>query len=171
MVERSFPEGWPEASGGMSALRVQLLFLVAIVLSACASSTDPEGAEYSYFLELPNGPGPHPAVLFMPACSGDFVAREVLESNHARHLREKGSATIMIDPVSRRGIRDGEREICQDMSKAWSHYYKRVGDIKHFVENELPGITEVDQERLGLFGQSGGGISSFHYANAFIRGA
>lgn len=154
----------------MAMIKYSMTIIVLLLTSGCAiTGIYPEGAEYSYAIRLPEGDGPHPTVLFMPACDGGPVSRNVLETNYARPLRQNGFATVMFDPVTRRGIRDGHNEICKNMGTAWAHYHMRVRDIKHFLENEVHNIEYIDVNRIGLFGQSGGGIASFHFAHQQIR--
>ena len=85
---------------GIGAARV----LVACVLATVAA-TSARGAGPEYRVFRPAGPGPHPAVIFAPGCSGfgpSFAPR--VYERVAEQLQGQGYVVLFADYFARRGL-------------------------------------------------------------------
>jgi dienelactone hydrolase len=152
-------------------MRRTLVFIALLALSmACGSAVaqqklhfpaldGKEGiapTELDGYLFRPDGPGPHPAVVFMHGCSGLFsratkaiVSREMAWQ---QQLVAKGFVVLMVDGFAPRDT----AEMCSRTSfKEWL-YLRRPGDA-YAALLYLQGQGFVARDRIGLIGWSNGG--------------
>ncbi|MCL5994755.1 MAG: alpha/beta fold hydrolase [Chloroflexi bacterium] len=99
-------------------------------------------------LHLPNGKGPHPAVLLLHGITGDKTGAHRLFVHAARALAARGIAALRFDM---RGSGDSEGEF-QDMTLA-----AEASDAQVALE-WLIGRSGIDSARVGVLGLSLGGM-------------
>jgi 2,6-dihydroxypseudooxynicotine hydrolase len=109
-----------------------------------------EGSHLAGVLRLPAGEGPHPVVLLL---SGLDSAKEELRSTEQTFLA-RGLATLSLD-----GPGQGEAEYDLPIRGDWSPVAEAVWDF-------LDGVSEVDRDRLGVWGVSLGGYYAARVAAA-----
>ena len=114
---------------------------------------------------------PRPAVLYL---CGHAATQKVAYQAYARKLAELGFVCLIIETTHHQGEAFGEHHGCY--SKGWFHWYSR-GYTPAGVEvwNAIRGLdllserTEVDEDRMGVSGRSGGGAQSWFVAAADER--
>lgn len=104
-------------------------------------------------LRLPAGPGPHPAVVMIPGLDS---AKEEFRSTEALFL-ERGVATFSVD-----GPGQGESEYDVPIRGDWEIPGAAILDV-------LAGESNVDVERLGVWGVSLGGYYAPRVASGDAR--
>ena len=134
------------------------LMLIAMGLAGCAPSlsftsrTD-EGrpVQVSGVLTLPEGQGPHPAVVLMHGSSG---VGPTLATNWPQAFRKAGIATLAIDSFTGRGLTSTVTALSMDKF----HLPTELVWDAHAAANWLRARPGIDSKRLVLMGQSLGGI-------------
>ncbi len=154
-----------------------LLFAFALVGCISGNASFPtasswEQQQVSAFLRLPDGPGPHPAIVLLHGCGGlererpgQFVWRGL--NLHADALLEIGIATLIVDSWGSRGLYFDElmRTNCR-----WGAAGIRVDDLYGAIDY-LNGLPAIDGARIGAVGLSEGGravlraLQTDHYRN------
>jgi dienelactone hydrolase len=149
MAERNMP--WKDARKYSTFASAQKNFYEGLALRGDRASrvTIPygDGKEVAAILSLPEGPGPHPAVIFF---NGFDSIKEMHYAFYARHAAARGVAVLFID-------QEGTGEAM------------RVHGILKQVESEkiaglwydyLAGLDAIDAERIGVAGISNGGYDA-----------
>jgi dienelactone hydrolase len=165
-------------------MRPSLLFIALLAVSTvCGSAAaqqkvrfpaldGKDGAaatELDGYLFRPDGPGPHPTVVFMHGCGGLFsrttnaiVSRETA---WRQQLVDKGFAVLMVDGFTPRDT----VEMCSRTSfKEWL-YLRRPGDA-YAALRYLQAQSFVMRDRIGLMGWSNGGGAVLMAVAATSRG-
>ena len=140
----------------------RLVLLLSVLMVGCSSMTasapggtetgfvDSDGVRIRWYLDLPSGEAPFPAVVFGPG-SGNVSANHSSTIRFARGLNDIGFAVIRYD---KRGTGDSGGEI-PDLSIKNSN--EIIGILAGDMREVLDGIAadpRVDGSRLGLFGAS-----------------
>jgi len=110
----------------------------------------PAGADTStYRMFRPDGPGPHPAVVFVSGCSGfaPAIAPQSYE-RAAEHLRQQGYVVAFADYLGRRGLQN-----CNTSRINRSEVGKDVIAAAHWLRTQ----PFVDPARISTIGWSFGG--------------
>lgn len=129
------------------------------------------GLQVEANLYVPDGPGPHPAVLYL--CGHSELQKASHYQQHARRYAQLGFVTLIIDTVQLgevRGYHHGTYRY------GWFHWISR-GFTPAGVEtwNGIRGLDllavrpDVDATRLGVTGTSGGGAMTWWIAAADAR--
>jgi dienelactone hydrolase len=165
-------------------MRPSLLFIALLAVStACGSAAAQQKIQFPAldgkdgasptaidgYLFRPNGPGPHPAVVFMHGCGGLFsrttnaiVSRETA---WRQQLVDKGFVVLMVDGFTPRDT----VEMCSRTSfKEWL-YLRRPGDA-YAALLHLQTQSFVMRDRIGLMGWSNGGGAVLMAVAATSRG-
>lgn len=116
----------------------------------------PTGQRLAATLTLPDGDGPHPAVLL---CQGLSGVRHLVLPEVAERFADAGLATIRFDYL---GYGDSEGE------RGWIDPIQRVRDARLALE-VLVIRPEVDASRVGVYGHSYGGPVAVHVAAQDLR--
>ena len=105
-------------------------------------------------LTLPDGPGPHPAVILMHGCGGlqPAVARSL--ATHAEVLAEAGFAALVLDSFGPRGISGGW--VCETYDRLGAARRYRMQDAQD-ARAHLAGLARIDGRNIFAMGQSNGG--------------
>lgn len=122
-------------------------------------------------LYVPDAPGPHPGLLYV--CGHSALQKASHYQQHARRYAQLGFVTLIVDTVQNgdvRGYHHGTHRY------GWFHWISR-GYTSAGIEtwNGIRGLDllstlpEVDAERLGVTGTSGGGAMSWWIAAADER--
>jgi len=151
---RRWPARRPDLSSPLLAV------LIPTLLVGCSSFTAPGGTETGFvdsdgvrirwYLDLPSGDAPFPAVVYGPG-SGDVSASHESTLRFARGLTDIGFAVMRYD---KRGTGDSGGEIPQ-LSTGGSDEVVNIlaGDMRA-VFDQMAADPRVDGSRLGLFGAS-----------------
>ena len=126
------------------AITVSLASLLAAVCTAGTQGTDP-----GYRLFRPVGPGPHPAVIFAPGCSGftpSFAPR--VYERFAEQLQGQGYMVVFADYFGRRGLTG-----CAGSSLSHAEAGNDVVAAALWLKSE----AAVDARRITAIGWSFGG--------------
>ena len=99
-------------------------------------------------LALPDGPGPHPAVIVLHGCGG---IRPPLMA-WADRLNSWGYAALLVDSFAPRGV----STVCADQSVTPAD---RAGDVLAAAQF-LAGLPTIDGARIGVLGFSHGGSTA-----------
>jgi dienelactone hydrolase len=160
-------------------MRPSLLFIALLAVSTvCGGAAAQQKVRFAAldgptaldgYLFRPDGPGPHPAVVFMHGCGGLFsrttnaiVSRETA---WRQQLVDKGFAVLMVDGFTPRDT----VEMCSRTSfKEWL-YLRRPGDA-YAALLYLQAQSFVVRHRIGLMGWSNGGGASLMAVAARSRG-
>ncbi|MEQ9257847.1 MAG: dienelactone hydrolase family protein [Roseovarius sp.] len=124
-------------------------------VSIPASSTHRGGAlALPGDLRLPEGTGPHPAVVLIHGCAG--LTPPVVEglARHARALNAAGFATLVLDSFGPRELAGGT--VCQSFDRladARRYRLRDVEDARAFLDAQ----PAIDGRNIFLMGQSNGG--------------
>ncbi len=137
------------------ALGATLLFL-----SACAAATAPGGTEQGFvqndnirlqwFLDLPEGQGPFPAVVYGPG-SGSVSAGHQSTIDFARELNRLGFAVMRYD---KRGTGESNGTVVAVSTANSSTTIPLLASDMQAVMNQLLNHARIDPQRIGLFGSS-----------------
>lgn len=134
-------------------MRFRLVELAAAagiaLLLATVGAPDAQGADPAYRLFRPEGPGPHPAVIFAPGCSGfsPTFAPKVYE-RAAERLRAQGYLVAFADYFGRRGVTG-----CASGAITPADAGKDVVAAALWLKSQ----SSVDPARIGVIGWSFGG--------------
>ncbi len=125
--------------------------------------------ELAGYLFHPNGPGPHPAIVFMHGCGGLFsrTTNAILSRETAwrQQLADKGFVVLMVDGFTPRDT----VEMCSRTSfKEWL-YLRRPGDA-YAALAYLQAQSFVVRDHIGLMGWSNGGGAVLMAVAAQSRG-
>src|SRR5258708_12607741 len=146
-------------------MRPSLLFIALLALSTvCGSAAAQHKVQFAAldgrtvpdgYLFRPNGPGLHPAVVFMHGCGGLFsrttnaiVSRETA---WRQQLADKGFVVLMVDGFTPRDT----VEMCSRTSFKERLYLRRPGDA-YAALLHLQTQSFVMRDRIGLMGWSTG---------------
>ncbi len=109
-------------------LTVSVLFGVAVIMGCAADlATVQKRLEPHYFVHRPTGPGPFPAIMLVPGCSGVRPGGSTARIRTAEELRDQGFFVIFVDYVSARGLQSACRdevsldEVAQDVMASASY--------------------------------------------------
>ncbi len=118
---------------------------------------DPAVKAIAGALFKPEGAGPFPAVVYMSGCNGlNFPPEVKQEKRVIDSMLSKGIATLIVDPFTPRGEKDG---VCNKLDvKAFT----RGGDDVVAALKALKAMPDIDPKRIFLQGYSYGAISSFY---------
>ena len=101
-------------------------------------------------LAVPDGAGPHPAIILLHGCGGIQQSH----FNWAKTFNQAGFATLVVDSFRPRSL----IQVCGDGTEAASPIV-RVLDAYGALQY-LAGLETIDPERVGLIGWSHGAISA-----------
>jgi dienelactone hydrolase len=107
------------------------------------------------YLMLPDGAGPHPAVILLHGCGGLFAHRGDLTARHrdwAERLVAQGYVVLLPDSFGPRHV----DEICSNDKPTVRPGHERARDVYGAMEF-LATRAEVDASRIALLGWSNGG--------------
>lgn len=105
-------------------------------------------------LHLPDGPGPHPAVILMHGCGGLQPAVAKALAIHATALNDAGFATLILDSFGPRGIGGGY--VCETYERLGNARNYRMQDARD-AKTFLTGRADIDSANIFAMGQSNGG--------------
>lgn len=110
-------------------------------------------AELVASLVLPEGPGPHPAIVMLHGCSGlqPSVSRSL--QDHAQVFRQHGYASLIVDSFGPRGKSEA---VCRSEDELARARLYRVFDAFD-AKRHLQARPDIDPDRIYLLGQSNGG--------------
>ena len=141
-------------------MRLLLLIAFAGALTACGSPTAPGGTESGFvmngsirlrwFLDLPVGDGPFPAVVYGPG-SGNVSADHSSTIRFARGLNELGFAVMRYD---KRGTGGSDGEVVGVSTANSLSTIPLLASDMQAVLDQLLTDSRIDLTRVGLFGAS-----------------
>jgi dienelactone hydrolase len=118
---------------------------------------DPSVKEIAGALFKPQGAGPFPAVVYMSGCNGlNFPPEVQQEKRVIDNMLSKGIATLIVDPFTPRGEKDGA---CDKLDVQG---FTRGGDDAVAALKALKAMPDIDPNRVFLQGYSYGAISSLY---------
>lgn len=137
----------------------------------CLSYESLPGLRVEANLYVPTTPGPHPGLLYV--CGHSALQKAAHYQQHARRYAQLGFVTLIVDTLQLgdvRGYHHGTHRY------GWFHWYSR-GYTPAGAEtwNGIRGLdllaarADVDQDRLGVTGTSGGGAMAWWIAAADTR--
>ncbi len=148
-------------------LLITILLLAILTLPACSSGTnsgekregaysvtslkyDSEGVKIAAELWLPEGPGPHPAVVM---AHGSGRARKEFGNEMAQHFAKQGYAVLTHD---KRGVGESGGVYVQRANASEENLKLLAKDISAGIDF-LKGRPDIDQHQIGLWGWSQAG--------------
>ncbi len=141
-------------------MRFPLLIAVAGALTACGSPTAPGGTESGFvmngsiqlrwFLDLPVGDGPFPAVVYGPG-SGNVSADHLSTIRFARGLNDLGFVVMRYD---KRGTGGSDGEVVGVSTANSLSTIPLLASDMRAVLDRLLADSRIDLTRVGLFGAS-----------------
>ncbi len=122
---------------------------------------DPSVNEIAGALFKPQGAGPFPAIVYMPPCSGPGFPPELQqEKGVIDGMLSKGVATLIVDPFTGRGEKNG---VCDTLNDdTYVQLYTRGGDDAVAALKVIRAMPDIDPNKVLLLGYSYGAISSFY---------
>jgi len=118
---------------------------------------DPSVKEIAGALFKPQGVGPFPAVVYMSGCNGlNFPPEVKQEKVVIDSLLSKGIATLIVDPFTPRGEKDGA---CDKLNVQG---FTRGGDDAVAALKVMKAMPDIDPNRVFLQGYSSGAIASLY---------
>jgi dienelactone hydrolase len=119
---------------------------------------------WKLYLKLPEGPGPHPLVVFFPGCDGWGAWERHSSERHRLVLAAQGWAVAELDLLGARDI----DSICSDDALLGG---LRDDAVRAATEAalELGAREDIDETRLVFMGQSFGGSAALDLASAHRR--
>lgn len=118
---------------------------------------DPAVKHIAGALFKPEGAGPFPAVVYMSGCNGlNFPPEVKQEKRVIDNMLTKGIATLIVDPFTPRGEKDG---VCD---KIGVPVFTRGGDDVVAALKALKAMPDIDPDKIFLQGYSYGAIASLY---------
>ena len=109
----------------------------------------------------PQGAGPFPAVVYISGCNGlNFPPEVKQEKRVIDNMLAKGIATLIVDPFTARGEKDG---VCDKLNdKSFVQLMTRGGNDAVAALKVVKAMTDIDPAKVFLQGYSYGAISSLY---------
>jgi dienelactone hydrolase len=131
---------------------------------------DPAVKESAGALVKPEGGGPFPVVVYIPACGGpNFPLELQQEKSWIERLRAKGIATLIVDPFVPRGLEQGNCDKVltvlkdvQDKNEAVLQILKQGGDDAVAAVKAVKAMPDIDPKKVFLMGFSYGATASLY---------
>jgi dienelactone hydrolase len=122
---------------------------------------DPSVKEIAGALFKPQGVGPFPAVVYMSGCNGlNFPPESKQEKAVIDSMLSKGIATLILDPFTPRGEKDG---VCDKLNdKTFVQLMTRGGDDAVAALKVVKAMPDIDPDKVFLQGYSSGATSSLY---------
>jgi dienelactone hydrolase len=122
---------------------------------------DPSIKEIAGALFKPQGSGPFPAIVYMSGCNGlNFPPEVQQEKRVIDSYLAKGIATLIVDPFTPRGEKDG---VCEGINeKTFVQVFTRGGNDVVAALKALKAMPDIDPNRIFLQGYSYGAIASLY---------
>lgn len=118
---------------------------------------DPSVKEIAGALFKPQGTGPFPAVVYMSGCNGlNFPPEIQQEKRVIDSMLSKGIATLIVDPFTARGEKDGA---CDKLNVSG---FTRGGNDAVAAVKVLKAMPDIDPKKIFLQGYSYGSIASLY---------
>jgi dienelactone hydrolase len=159
---------------------MRLAILALLVLAACAPAvppvtsppTDREFFAYSRLegreimlradLDIPDGPGPFPAIVLAHGCGGLTATGSQAPQNWRRVLRAQGYATLILESFKSRGWPTG---VCNDSTRTGAPGQQdRVADA-YAALGYLKTRPRIDTARIAFMGFSHGAGTALYLAS------
>ena len=131
-----------------------LFMLSSSVAAVCFGADHNERLAAFYELKLPQGAGPHPAVVAIPGCSG---FRGPMYAKTLRELREAGFATIRVDYLAASG--KSRCRIGNDILVTKDKVAADIGQTVAYLQSQ----ASIKKSAINLLGWSYGGGSVLQY--------
>ena len=112
--------------------------------------TDSDGTSLHYVIDLPDGDGPFPAVVYGPG-SGNVTVKSRLTVEYAERLLQLGFAVVRYD---KRGAGESEGEILSLSTENSGTVVPQLAADMTAVLRAAQGFEEIDRGRLAIFGVS-----------------
>jgi dienelactone hydrolase len=126
---------------------------------------DPSVKEIAGALFKPQGTGPFPAVVYMSGCNGlNFPPEIQQEKRVIDNMLSKGIATLIVDPFTARGEKDGA---CDKLD---AKGFTRGGNDAVAAVKALKALPDIDSSKIFLQGYSSGAIASFYATDMNMPG-
>lgn len=143
-------------------MRRLLCLCLALLCGPLAARAEPT---WTLEVALPEGPGPHPVVIFLPGCGGWGPWERHGAERHAAALAAAGWGFARLDVLGPRGL----DSICRDTGLLGGLRGPAVADASAAAES-LAADPRVDGGRLVFMGQSFGGSVALDIASPQRRG-
>lgn len=122
---------------------------------------DPSVKEIAGALFKPQGPGPFPAIVYMPPCGGPGFPPELQQEKRViDRTLSKGVALLIVDPFTPRGEKNGVCDTLND--ETYVKLFTRGGDDAVAALKVIKAMPDIDPNKVLLQGYSYGAISSFY---------
>jgi dienelactone hydrolase len=111
----------------------------------------------------PTGAGPFPAIIYLSGCGGiDNGADRVMQKAVIEHYKSMGVATLIVDPFTPRGEKEGVCADLADPAKAAKgpEYFARDSNDALAAVKLLKSMSDIDAKHIFLQGYSFGAIGS-----------
>ena len=119
---------------------------------------DPSVKEIAGALFKPQGAGPFPAVVYISGCNGlDFPPEGKQEKRVIDSMLSKGIATLIVDPFTPRGEKDGNCEKINE--KTFVEVFTQGGNDAVAALKAVKAMPDIDPNKVFLQGYSYGGDS------------
>jgi dienelactone hydrolase len=122
---------------------------------------DPPVKQIAGALFKPEGAGPFPAVVYMSGCNGlNFPPEAQQEKRVIDNMLSRGIATLIVDPFTPRGEKDG---VCEGINeKTFVQVFTRGGNDVVAALKAVKAMPDIDASKVFLQGYSYGAISSLY---------
>ncbi len=147
----------------LAALLLVLLAAPAQAKLLRAPDLAVEGA-WTLYLTLPDTPGPHPTVVFLPGCEGWGPWERQSAARHGEALAGAGWAIAALDVLEPRGL----DSICSDNAKL-EGLRDDAGAAATAAAGQLAADPRIDGARIVFMGQSFGGSVALDLASPHRR--
>jgi dienelactone hydrolase len=120
---------------------------------------DPSVKEIAGALFKPQGTGPFPAVVYISGCNGlDFPPEGKQEKRVIDSMLSNGIATLIVDPFTPRGEKDGNCEKINE--KTFVEVFTQGGNDAVAALKAVKAMPDIDPNKVFLQGYSYGAIAS-----------
>lgn len=131
---------------------------------------DPAVKQIAGTLIKPEGAGPFPVVVYIPACGGpNFPLELQQEKAWTDRLQSKGIATFIVDPFVARGLKDGNCDKLltvlgdvQNKNEAVLQILAQGGSDAAAAVKAVKAMPEIDPKKVFLMGFSYGATASLY---------
>lgn len=141
-------------------------------------SVSPNGQQIAGALLKPEGSGPFPVVVYIPACGGPNFPLELQQEKFwIEQLRSKGIAIFVVDPFVPRGVEQG---VCdkvltvlkdvQDKNEAVLQLLSQAGEDAVAAVKAVKAMPDIDPSKVFLMGFSYGGTATLYASDPGTAG-
>lgn len=140
--------------------------------------TDPSVKAIAGALIKPEGEGPFPVMVYIPACGGPNFPMELQQEKvWIERLKAKGIATLVVDPFVPRGLKDGVcdkvltvRDDVQNKKEDVLKLLAQAGSDAAAAVKAVKTMPGIDPSKVFVMGFSYGGTASLYATEAKAPG-